>query len=210
MGYRQGFGNILAEGSLRLAEKYGHPELCMGAKGQEFPAYDARAFQGIGLSYATSNRGACHLRAYTISHECFGDEPKMDPASTEGKAELVIRLQNANAVMDSTGLCVFITSAVDPEDIISLLNYATGMNYDRQRAMKIGERIWNLERLFNIKAGVMKDTLPPRMLEEPIPSGPAKGRVNLLEKMLDEYYRLRGWDKNGVPTVTKLSELGIL
>jgi aldehyde:ferredoxin oxidoreductase len=210
MGYREGFGDILAEGSLRLSQKYGHPELSMSTKGQEFPAYDPRAFQGIGLSYATSNRGACHLRAYTISHECFGEEPKMDPASIEGKAELVIRLQNANAAMDSTGLCVFITNAVDPEDIIALLNYATGMNYDRQRAMKIGERIWNLERLFNIKAGIMPDELPKRVLEEPIPSGPAKDRVSLLKKMLDEYYRQRGWDKDGIPTVTKLSELGIL
>jgi len=210
-GKREGFGNELALGAKRLCEKYGHPELFMGVKGQEFPAYDGRGAQGIGLNYATSNRGACHVRGYTISAEVFGVPEKVDPFTTEGKAALDKLFQDVTAVVDSTGLCLFTTFAIGLPEVQALLETATRAGYTEENLLQAGERIWNLERLFNLKAGftAADDTLPKRLLEEPIPAGPAKGRVNRLSEMLPEYYRARGWDENGVPTPEKLAELGL-
>ena len=111
------FGRDLALGSKRLCEKYGHPDLSMTVKGQEFPAYDPRGIQGMGLAYATSNRGACHLRGYTVSSEILGVPVKTDPLTTDGKPELVKAFQDATAAVDSSGLCVFTTFAWTLEDI---------------------------------------------------------------------------------------------
>lgn len=210
-GRREGFGDELALGSRRLCEKYGHPEFFMGVKGQEFPAYDGRGAQGIGLNYATSNRGACHVRGYTISAEVFGVPEKMDPFTTEGKAALDKVLQDATAVVDSSGLCLFTTFAIGLPEMQALLETATQAGYTVDTLLEAGERIWNLERLFNLKAGftAADDTLPKRLLEEPVPAGPAKGRVSRLSEMLPEYYRLRGWDENGVPTPDRLTALGL-
>ncbi len=210
-GKREGFGNELALGSKRLCEKYGHPELFMGVKGQEFAAYDGRGAQGMGLNYATSNRGACHVRGYTISAEVFGIPEKVDPFATEGKAELDKLFQDLTAVVDSSGLCLFTTFAVGLPEIHALLETATRTGYTEENLLQAGERIWNLERLFNLKAGLTAadDTLPKRILEEPIPDGPSKGQVNRLSDMLPEYYQLRGWDEDGVPTPEKLEQLGL-
>lgn len=211
LGRGQGFGAALALGGARLAERYGHPELFMGVKGQAFPAYDGRGAQGIALGYATSNRGACHLRGYTISAEVFGVPHKVDPFAIEGKAALAKASQDATAFVDSTGTCVFTTFALRPADLHIMLELATDAGYTEEEVVKIGERIWNLERLFNLKAGISAkdDTLPRRILEEPIPAGPAKGKVARLGEMLPEYYRLRGWDPQGVPTQEKLKELAL-
>jgi len=210
-GKREGFGNELALGAKRLCEKYGHPEFFMGVKGQEFPAYDARGAQGMGLNYATSNRGACHVRGYTIAAEVFGIPQKVEPSTTEGKAGLDKLFQDLTAVVDSSGLCLFTTFAIGLPEIQALLETATRAGYTQEDLLKAGERIWNLERLFNLRAGftAADDTLPKRLLEEPIPAGPAKGQVNRLNEMLPEYYRLRGWDEQGVPTREKLAELGL-
>lgn len=211
MAYRRGLGDKLAEGSLRLARAYGHPELSMSVKGQELPAYDPRGAQGHALGYATSNRGGCHVRAYLISPEILGVPEKLDPQSTEGKAQWVKIFQDLTAVIDSIGLCLFTSFALSVEDYRDLLSAATGFDYTVEEMMTCGERIWNLERLFNLRAGMdpSQDTLPKRMLEEPMPEGPNKGAVVRLSEMLPEYYRLRGWDETGQPTPEKLKALGL-
>ena len=209
MGEQKGkLGKLLAQGSYRLAEHYGHPELSMSAKKQEIPAYDPRAIKGIGLEYATSNRGACHVRGYTVAAEVLGN---VDRLKYEGKAELTKTFQDLTAALDSTGICLFTTFGLGAKEIAALYSAATGFECDEKEFMKIGERIWNLERLFNLRAGFTRkdDTLPPRLLKEPIKTGPSKGEIEELDKMLDDYYRVRGWDKDGVPTKEKLEELGL-
>ncbi|MFQ5933158.1 MAG: aldehyde ferredoxin oxidoreductase family protein [Dehalococcoidia bacterium] len=209
--YREGIGDELAEGSRRMGEKFDAPEVHMGSKGQEFPAYDPRAYTGMSLGYATSNRGGDHLRAFTPGAELFGQPYKLDPGSPEGKAELVIALQNENSIHDSTGLCLFISGGNDLNDIRELLVAATGISYTMEDMNNIGERIWNLERLFNLRAGLTTkdDTVPDRILEGITSEGPSKGRRPQMDKMLPEYYSLRGWDERGAPKADKLVELGI-
>ncbi len=209
---RQGLGDRLAEGALRLAQAYGHPELAMVVKGQELPAYDPRGAQGHALQYATSNRGGCHVRGYLIAPEILGVPEKLDPQETAGKAQWVKIFQDLTAVIDSTGLCLFTSFALGAEDYAQLLSAATGFNYTVEEMLLCGERIWNLERLFNLKAGLdpSKDTLPDRFLQEPLPEGPQKGAVVRLSEMLPEYYRERGWDPSGRPTEEKLRELGLI
>lgn len=209
---REGFGDELAEGSYRLASKYGHPELSMTAKKQEMPAYDPRALQGMGLEYATSNRGGCHVRGYLTSPEVLGIPEKLDPASVEDKPQWTKTFQDLTAAIDSSGLCLFITFGLGAPEVASQLSAATGIDYTTEKIMECGERVWNLERLFNLKAGLSAedDTLPPRLLLEPIPAGPMKGSVCRLGEMLPKYYELRGWDKNGVPKEEKLEELKLL
>lgn len=212
MGEREGIGDLLAQGSYRLAEHYGHPELSMTVKKQEFPAYDPRAIKGIGLEYATSNRGACHVRGYTISPEVLGWPAEVDRLKYDGKAELTKTFQDFTAVIDSSGMCLFTFFGMGKmSDYGSILRATTGFSYSDDELMKAGERIWNLERLFNLKAGFTKedDTLPKRILEEPIASGPSKGEVSQLHRMLPEYYKLRGWDEEGRPTKEKLAELSL-
>ena len=211
IAYRKGFGAELAEGSKRMTAKFGRPELFMGVRGQEFAAYEARAIQGMGLGYATSNRGACHLKAYTVAAEILGLPRQMDPNETEGKAEITKLFQDATSTVDATGLCQFLTFGVGLEEMLPQLAAATGVDFSLEELLTIGERIWNLERRWNERAGMTgaEDTLPKRILEEPLPSGPAKGKVNRLGEMLPEYYELRGWDTDGKIRPEKLKELGL-
>lgn len=213
MAYRRGLGSVAADGGYVLATTYGHPEFFMGVKRQELPAYDPRGAQGMGLTYATSNRGACHVRGYLIANEILGVHEKLDPLTTEGKAAAVKAIQELTAVFDSSGMCLFASLApgMGYDAVRDLLNALTGFGYTSEDLKLCGERIWNLERLFNIKAGFTSadDTLPKRLLEEPLSEGGPKGRVCMLDKMLPEYYSLRGWDAQGVPTQGKLSELGL-
>jgi len=206
-----GFGKEIGQGSKRLCAKYGHPELSMTVKGQEFPAYDSRGIQGMGLTYATSNRGACHLRSYTVSSEVLGIPVKTDPLVTEGKPGLVKAFQDATAVFDSSGLCLFTSFAWTLQDVAPQLQAACEGDWSLDNLNLVGERIWNLEREFNLRAGLtMKDdTLPPRLTKEPAKTGPAKGLVNGLDKMLPEYYALRGWTVEGVPTAETRTRLGL-
>ena len=207
----EGFGRDLGLGSKRLCEKYGHPDLSMTVKGQEFPAYDPRGIQGMGLTYATSNRGACHLRSYTVSSEILGVPVKTDPLTTDGKPELVKAFQDATAAVDSTGLCVFTTFAWTLEDIAPQIDAACAGDWSPDKMLEAGERIWNLERQFNLKAGLTKadDTLPKRLLKEAAKTGPAKGKVSELHKMLPHYYEIRGWTADGIPTTDTLHRLAI-
>jgi aldehyde:ferredoxin oxidoreductase len=210
-GTGEGFGKKLALGSYRLAESYGHPEYSMTAKKQDMPAYDPRALQGMGLNYATSNRGGCHVRGYMTAVEILGNPVKLDNLATEGKAQWTITFQDLTAALDSSGACLFVTFGIGADELAAMISQATGVSYSTEEFMKIGARIWNMERLFNLKAGLSAkdDTLPPRMLKDPLPAGPCKGQVSKLDKMLPEYYTLRGWDSAGIPTKKKLSELGL-
>lgn len=209
IGRREGFGDVLAEGSARVAARYGRPELFMGVKKLEFPAYDPRGVLGMGLQYATSNRGACHVRGYMISAEVLGVPQKMDPHTTVGKAAMNIAFQDLTAALDSSGICLFATFSIGAPELTTMLKTATGLDYDVPELLRAGERIWNLEKLFNLRAGFgeQDDTLPPRLLHEPMPAGPAAGKTVPLQEMLSEYYRLRGWDEHGRPTNDKLAAL---
>lgn len=210
-GVGEGFGKKLALGSYRLAESCGHPELSMTVKKQEIPAYDARAVQGIGLNFATANCGAAHVRGYTIAPEVLGNPVKVDKDTIEGKPALVILFQNLTAALDATGACLFTTFGIGADELAEMLGAVTGVAYTSEDFMKCGDRIWNLERQWNLNAGLTAndDTLPPRLLKEPIKTGASKGKLSRLPEMLPEYYELRGWDKNGVPTASKLGELGL-
>ena len=207
----EGFGKELGLGSARLCAKYGKPELSMGVKKQEFPAYDARAVQGMGLAYATSNRGACHLRGYTVASEVMGSPVKTDPLVTEGKAELAKAFQDTTAVFDSAGICLFTSFAWTLADVQPQVDAACEGGWSMEKITIMGERIWNMERLFNNAAGftAKDDDLPPRLKTEPAKTGPAKGKVSGIDTMRPEYYKLRGWDEKGVPTKETLKRLGL-
>ena len=207
----RGFGKEIGQGSKRLTAKYGHPDLSMSSKGQEFPAYDGRAIQGIGLAYATSNRGGCHLRGYTIASEVLGIPIKTDPLAHEGKADLVKAFQDATAAFDSSGLCIFTTFAWGLQDLAPQMSTACGDEFTTEELAKIGERIWNMEREFNNRAGFTEkdDSLPKRLLTEACKTGPAKGKVNMLAEMLPKYYEARGWDQQGRPTPATRERLGL-
>ncbi len=209
-GYKAGFGKHLALGSKRLAEIYNMPELSMSVKGLEMPAYDPRGAKGIGLNYATSNRGGCHVTGYTISPEILGLPEKIDPLTPEGKALWVKNFQDFTCVVNSTVNCLFSTFAIGAEEYASLLSAITGWDITSEELLTIGERIYNLERVIVNRYGFdgRDDNLPRRLLEEPLPEGAAKGQIVELEEMKKEYYSLRGWDE-GVPTEEKLKELGI-
>jgi aldehyde:ferredoxin oxidoreductase len=207
----RGFGKELALGSARLCEKYGHPELSMTVKKQEFPAYDPRGIQGMGLTYATSNRGACHLRSYTVASEVLGIPVKTDPHVTEGKPALVKAFQDATGAFDSSGTCIFTTFAWSLADLAPQLDAACEGGWTVEKLAELGERIWNMERQFNLAAGftAKDDDLPARLKTEPAKTGPAKGLVNGIDKMKPEYYDVRGWDTDGVPKKETLERLGL-
>lgn len=201
---------LMAQGSYRLCEYYGHPELSMTVKKLEMPAYDARGIQGIGLNYATSNRGGCHVRGYMISPEVLGLPQPLDRFATDNKAVWTKIFQDLTAVIDSSGMCLFTSFAIGAPEYASLVNAATGTTYSPEELLVVGERIYNIERLFNKEAGMKAedDTLPKRILNEPISSGPSKGSLSKLHITLPEYYQARGW-VNAFPTEETLRRLGL-
>ncbi|MBW7991084.1 MAG: aldehyde ferredoxin oxidoreductase family protein [Planctomycetes bacterium] len=212
MGAGEGFGAKLALGSYRLAEEFGVPELSMSVKKLELPAYDPRGVQGHGLQYATSNRGGCHVRGYMIAPEIVGLPEKLDPHSIEGKAVWVKIFQDLTAVIDSLGLCLFTSFALGPDDYKDMFNAIVGQDWTKETLLEAGDRIWNIERMFNLKAGISpeQDKLPRRLLTEPIPKGPCKGHVHRLPELLPDYYKERGWNEQGLPTEAKLTQLDIV
>jgi aldehyde:ferredoxin oxidoreductase len=183
----------------------------MSVKKLELPAYDPRAIQGQGLQYATSNRGGCHVRGYMISPEILGLPEKLDRFTLEGKAEWVKIFQDLTAFIDSAGLCLFTSFAMNVDDYTAMINAILGTDWTGKDILEAGERVWNIERLYNLKAGIdpSQDTLPKRLLEDPIPEGPSKGNVARLSEMLPEYYEKRGWDKAGIPTEERKKYLGL-
>ncbi len=205
IGEKEGAGEELGRGSKALSKSHRN-DVGMQVKGLELPGYDPRGAFGMALAYATSNRGGCHLRAYMIAPEILGKPIKVEPKTFSGKAELVQKFQNATASLDSLVLCIFSSFAISEVEYANMLSAATGVDYSTEEFRKCGERIWNLERLFNNKAGFSRkdDCLPERFF--------GSGGINRVdfEKTLDEYYNFRGWDENGVPTREKLKELELL
>jgi len=208
---RKGVGDVLAEGPARAAAHFGHPEIAMQVKGQAIPAYDPRGLKGMGIGFATSNRGACHLRGYTPGAELGLLPMDVDPLAWEGKGELLKAFQDVAAFSDSLDLCKFSAFAEDVELYASQYAVAMGIPFTVDDVIKTGERIYNLERYYNNLAGFREgsDTLPARFLEEPSTLGGSKGHVCELDQMLAEYYELRGWEDGVVPE-SKLRELEIL
>jgi aldehyde:ferredoxin oxidoreductase len=210
IAYKRGLGATLAEGVKTASEKIGKGsrKFAMETKGLEFPGYDPRGSIGMALAYATSDRGACHAKAWPVDSEAFGD---LDPFTTEGKAALVVDGQHYNAVKFSFIFCDFYP--LEYPSMARFYNLATGLKLDEEEIPLIGERIYNLTRLFNVREGFTRehDTIPPR-LHEPLKSGVAEGRKvskKDFEFMLGEYYELRGWNEEGVPKEEKLKELGL-
>lgn len=207
-----GIGRDLRLGVKKLSTKYNCEDIAMHVKGLEMPGYEPRAAKGMGLGYATSDRGACHLRAYTADKELLAYGGAVDPIKTNGKARLVMDYQNEKALIDSTGICFFASFALTFRDIGDMLASATGLPFKETTTLRtIGERIYNLTRLFNVREGIRRkdDSLPRRFLEEPMPEGAAKGSTVELDKMLNEYYALRGWDENGIPKLETLKRLDL-
>jgi len=207
--YRRGLGDDLAEGSYRLAEKAGAPELSMSGKKLEMPAYDPRGMQGQGLLYATSNRGACHMRGNMLGPEVLALPRLVDRLATQGKAGIVAVHQDTAAAIDSLVVCKFANMAATEEHFARLLTAVSGHHFEAQDLSQAGERIWNLERLYNLREGftAADDTLPDRLLNEPVAEGPSAGFTVKLAPMLQEYYEFRGWDEQGVPLPYTLKEL---
>lgn len=211
IGTMEGFGKYLAMGSARMAAHFGHPELAMHVKGLELPAYDPRGFHGMAISLATNNRGGCHLRAYMVGPEALGTPVLIDRFTAAGKPGLTILYQNLTATIDSMCNCVFTNFALNPDLYAEMLAGITGREIDGNELLKMGERIWNIEKMYNVREGLTRedDTLPKRLLEEPFKCGHSKDHKIELEPMLDEYYSLRGWSKEGIPSESKLKELGL-
>jgi aldehyde:ferredoxin oxidoreductase len=209
---REGIGDVLANGCNAVAEKFGHPEIAMTVKGQGIPAYDPRGLKGMGIAYATSNRGACHLRAYTPAVELSLISLTADPLDWKGKGELTKLLQDLHAFSDSLDLCKFSAFAEGAEEYAAQYAAIVGLDsFTVDDVLVTGERIYNLERYYNNLAGHGEgsDYLPKRFTEEPSTMPGSEGHVCELDLMLEEYYTARGW-QNGVAPEAKLKELAIL
>ncbi len=206
-GFRQGLGYWIGEGSKKMCQHYGAPDLSMEVKGLEMPAYDPRGAKGIGLNYATGNRGGCHVTGYTIAAEILGD---VDRFTTEGKAELTKIFQDFTSLVNSSVNCLFLTFALGLDEYAEMIGPVTGWDVTADELLETGERITNLERMLINKLGFTgkDDTLPKRLLEEPMPEGPSEGQTVDLETMKKEYYELRGWH-DGVPSHEKIEQLGL-
>lgn len=218
IGFNRGFGSILAKGSYRLAEHFGHPEYSMSVNKLELPAYDPRVFKGMSLVFGQSNRGACHLRGgLTTSYELYGSPKIVDPLGIAGKGVLAARCQDAIAYLDSLIGCVFASPAVGSDIWARLLSasvFGDGRSYSAEDLMEVGERIYSLERWFNCREGIPPSNykIPERLLTKEVRGGPSKGERLTEEEhrlMEEEYYEVRGWEE-GVPTMDKLKELKII
>jgi aldehyde:ferredoxin oxidoreductase len=215
IAYREGLGDILADGAVKAAEKIGKgsEKYVMHSKGLELPGYDPRGLKAHGLNLATANRGACHNRGYA-TQETRGFPWKEDRFAVQGKGRVAKWNQDKNCFVDSAIFCVFFALSMDFELAAQNLSAVTGVDRfsSTEELLKIGERIFNLERAFNLREGFTKkqDTLPDRVVKEPMPEGPSKGQIFEINPLLDEYYRERGWNlKTGIPEKTKLLELGL-
>ena len=218
----EGPGRLLGQGVRLFSKKVGKnsEEFAIHVKGLELPLHDPRAYTGMALSYATANRGGCHLESLSYAIESgipledlgYGEDNKLDPHTSNGKAELVIKLQNYMNVFNALGLCKFLLfGRIGPTKVTEWLNYAAGWSLTPAELMTIGERLHNLKRMYNVRLGINRkdDTLPARLLTLARNDGMAAGVLPELEKMLEEYYRLRGWDENGIPSKEKLKQLNL-
>ncbi len=219
---REGIGDLLAEGTRNMAKKLGKgsEKFAMHVKGLELPAYDSRAAKITGLAYATANRGGCHITGYIegpaflsmpfmiVENAMVGDVLSENPEDTK----VVKEFEDAFGIFDAIGGCKFMGMVLTSEDWASLIQNLLGYAFTAEDFAKTGERLYNLARVYNVREGITRadDTLPPRLLEEPMPEGPAKGEKVNLDPLLNAYYEYRGWDKDtGIPTKEKLKELGL-
>jgi aldehyde:ferredoxin oxidoreductase len=211
MATKKGHAKRMGKGGQALAEEYGQSKRFMGVKGLPMAPFDPRGIQGMGLHFATCNYGPHHLYAYTFIDEVLSVHEAFDPWSTEGKPELVKRYQDMTAVMDSLGLCNWPLMGLKFNNFVPMINSCLGTEYKADDLLMIGERIWNQERLYNMRAGFdhSHDTLPTRFFQEPISDGPAQGQVSKVNEMLPRYYELRGWDERGEPRPETLKSLGL-
>jgi len=209
IGEREGIGESMGRGSKRFSALEDSSEQSIQVKGLELPAYDPRGVKGLGFSYATSNRGGCHTRAYLVAPEILRKPKAIDPYTLAGKAGHTKIFQDRFAAVDSLVVCKFAFFGAGEEEYANILSAVTGADYRSEDLMRVGERIWNVERLYNIREGFTRadDTLPDRFFEQQV-NGRVIDREEFL-KTLDEYYRMRGWDENGVPAKDKLRMLGI-
>lgn len=207
----EGIGKELGLGSRLFAEKYGSPESAMHVKGLELPAYDPRGAFGHALGYATSNRGGCHLTGYLAAMEIFAAPKKIARHTTGGKADLLVLKQHQKVIEDSLVVCTFAGWAIDMEFYARFATYITGNDFNVTRLLKIGERVYNLERLYNNREGVdgTTDTLPKRFLEVDLKENLTSNPKVPLASMLKDYYNVRKWTQDGVPLQSKLQELGL-
>jgi aldehyde:ferredoxin oxidoreductase len=210
IAYKEEIGEHLAEGALKFAEKFHGTEYAMQVKGLELPAYDPRGAMGQALNFATSNRGACHLTGYLVGMELLG-VPKLIDRFSLAKSDLLVLKQNQSAVEGSLVVCKFVGFALGLEYQVRFLRLITGQDFTVDKLVEIGERIYTLERLFNIREGFSRkdDTLPKRFLKEPLQEGPSKDCIVPLDKLLEDYYRIRCWDENGIPSDELLQRLNL-
>ncbi|MBC8179036.1 MAG: aldehyde ferredoxin oxidoreductase family protein [Desulfobacteraceae bacterium] len=211
MATKKGHAKRIGQGAKALTDEYREPKVFMGVRGIPLAPFDPRAIQGMGLHFATSNYGPHHLYAYTFIEEILNVHENLDPWTIEGKPELVKRYQDMTAVMDSLGLCNWPLMGLKFNNFVPMVNSCLGTGYKAEDLLAIGERIWNIERSFNLKTGLdpKYDVLPERFTKEPILDGPAEGQVSRVDEMLPEYYSLRGWNDEGRPDPDKLKDLGL-
>jgi aldehyde:ferredoxin oxidoreductase len=213
---RRGIGADLALGARSLARRYGHPEMGIEVKNLEVPGYDPRGAFGMSLSYSTSDRGGCHMRAYSIGDEVISGN--MAPDTMEGKPHAIIASdvengflgQNFSSLKYSGIWCDF--WAITPTQIAQMCRHLYGREVTREELLTLGERVWNLGRLFNLREGVERDTLPRKLLDDPFPDGPSAGKAitsAVFDAAVQEFYRLRGWDEDGVPGEQKLTAIDV-
>ncbi|NHJ01230.1 MAG: aldehyde ferredoxin oxidoreductase [Candidatus Heimdallarchaeota archaeon] len=217
---REGIGNLLAEGSKKMSEKLGHGSeaFAMHVKGLELPAYDSRAAKITGLGFATANRGGDHMTSF-IEGPTFLSMPFLivdaelsdELEASKEDTKILMDYENAFGVFDSIGGCKFMGMVLTGEDWAKMIETLMGYEFSESDFRILGERIFNLQRLYNIREGLTRanDTLPKRLLEEPLPEGPAKGHIVDLEPLLDSYYEYRGWDIDGKPTSATLERLNL-
>jgi len=206
MGERRGIGDLLAEGVKAAAESLGVPDLAFHVKGMPLSTYDPRGCKGMALTYGTSPKGAHHMVSPTMGHEIAGDR-----FAVEGKGTLVRTVQQYMAIVDSLGFCSSMRFVLSLEKQLQIFRAATGLDYTEEEAMRTGERILNLERMYNVRLGLDRrhDVLPRRFVEEPMPEGLSKGQMVEMDALLDDYYAVMGWDQKGIPTGEKIRELGL-
>ncbi len=206
---KKGHAKRIGIGAKALADSFERPDVFMGVKGMSLSPFDPRAIQGMGLHFTTSNYGPHHLYGYTFIDELLNVNENLDPLATEGKPSLVKSYQDTTAVMDSLGLCNWPLMGVKFKNFVPMVNSCIGTSYTAEDLLSLGERVWNAERLFNMKAGFKgsDDALPARFTEEPISIGDKEGQLSRISEMLPEYYRLRGWNNQGEPLPETLKSL---